>query len=229
MDKKCKIVCLGDSITEGFGLQPEETYPFLLQQRLGGGYEIINEGATAHCVIEKTMEDGRVMCLPYVRTEKYADGLAQQGDIYILMLGTNDAQDGMLDDGSAKDPAWDMFSLQEEFPQHYRRILNDVRRAAPRAKIIIGRLVPILHCIWPKHQQKYLDVIQEHIDQIAAEHPEITVVDLKGAFLAEGEEWMQRIYQADGLHPGPEGAALIAKLTGDAVLAVSSDFSENSC
>ena len=44
--KKTKIVCLGDSITEGFGLGAEENYPVLLGRRLGGEYEIMNAGVT---------------------------------------------------------------------------------------------------------------------------------------------------------------------------------------
>ena len=103
-EKKCQVVCLGDSITEGFGLKWEESYPYLLQCALGDAYKVFNAGVTAHCVTDELLPDGRVMGLPYVRTERYAQGIAKKGDIYVLLLGTNDAQDGMLDDGSAVDP-----------------------------------------------------------------------------------------------------------------------------
>lgn len=216
---KCKIVCLGDSITEGFGLEERESYPYLLQQELGDAYEVINVGATAHCVTNELLPDGRVMGLPYVRTEKYARGIAERGDIYIVLLGTNDAQDGMLDDGSAIDPWGNIFSRRDNFIMHYERILADIRRANPAAKIYIGRPTPVLDCIWPKHQQKYLDVILEKIDEIGRRNPDVTVFDLYSAFRAKGEAWLERIYQADHLHPGPEGARLIAQLVRDTLLA----------
>lgn len=211
-EKKCKVVCLGDSITEGFGLREEETYPYLLQRVLGDGYEVFNAGVTAHCVMDELLPDGRVMGLPYVRTEKYAWALAQRGDIYVVLLGTNDAQDGMLDDGSAIDPWGNLFSRREHFVMHYERILADIRRANPAAKIYAARPTPVLECIWPKHQQKYLDVILEKIDEAIKRNPDVAVVDLYSAFTAKGDAWLHESYQGDRLHPGPAGARLIAEL-----------------
>ena len=68
--QKCKIVCLGDSITEGFGLLEGESYPCLLQRALGDGFLVFNAGVSAHCVTDELLPDGRVMGLPYVRTER---------------------------------------------------------------------------------------------------------------------------------------------------------------
>lgn len=218
MGNKRKVVCLGDSITEGFGLGENENYPFLLQQRLGDGYCVVNAGVTAHCVTNETMPDGRVMGLPYVRTARYAEGIGERGDVYVVLLGTNDAQDGMLDDGSAVDPVNNIFSKLENFTMHYERILEDVRHANPEAEIYIGRPTPILSCIWPKHQQKYLDVVLEKIDEIGQRNPDVTVIDFFSAFQAKGREWLRANYQEDGLHPGPEGAKLIAQMAGDWIL-----------
>lgn len=216
---KCKIVCLGDSITEGFGLGEQENYPYLLQQALGDGYEVINVGATAHCVTNELLPDGRVMGLPYVRTEKYARGIAEKGDIYIVLLGTNDAQDGMLDDGSAIDPWGNVFSRRENFIMHYERILADIRQANPAAKIYVGRPTPVLDCIWPKHQQKYLDVILEKLDEIGRRNPDVVMFDLFSAFREKGDAWLAQNYQSDRLHPGPEGAKLIAQIVRETLLA----------
>src|SRR5262245_34267911 len=44
-----KIVVLGDSLTAGLGLPPEEAYPTLLQQRLDAGgfnYDVVNAGVS---------------------------------------------------------------------------------------------------------------------------------------------------------------------------------------
>ena len=198
--QKCKIVCLGDSITEGFGLLEGESYPCLLQRALGDGFLVFNAGVSAHCVTDELLPDGRVMGLPYVRTERYAQGIAEKGDIYVLLLGTNDAQDGMLDDGSAIDPWGNIFSKRENFIGHYERILND--------------------CIWPKHQQKYLDVILEKIDEIGRRNPDVIMFDLYGAFREKGDEWLRGAYQADHLHPGSEGAKLIADIVYRAIAGI---------
>src|SRR5688572_4193014 len=44
-----KIVALGDSLTAGFGLTENESYPYLLQQQLkadGYDYEVVNAGVS---------------------------------------------------------------------------------------------------------------------------------------------------------------------------------------
>ena len=44
---KPKIIAFGDSLTAGFGLEENESYPFLLQQKLntdGYNYEVVNAG-----------------------------------------------------------------------------------------------------------------------------------------------------------------------------------------
>jgi acyl-CoA thioesterase I len=46
---KPKIIAFGDSLTAGFGLQENESYPYLLQQRLnaeGYNYEVVNAGVS---------------------------------------------------------------------------------------------------------------------------------------------------------------------------------------
>src|SRR5947208_7553744 len=46
---KPKIVAFGDSLTAGFGLTENESYPYLLQQKLkadGYDYEVINAGVS---------------------------------------------------------------------------------------------------------------------------------------------------------------------------------------
>lgn len=218
-EKKIKVVCLGDSVTEGFGLKPEEAYPRLLSEFLGEQYTVVNAGVTAHCVINETAPDGRVMGLPYTRTETYRRGLQEKADIYVIMLGTNDAQDGLADDGSFVDPYSNMISLVDAcFDRHYQGILDAVKKASPQGVVYMVRPVPVLRCIWPKHRQKYLDIVLRHLDGLAAANPEVRLIDMQKVFRDQGEEWLQNNYQQDGLHPGPAGARLIARTVADAIL-----------
>lgn len=48
-DARPRVVCLGDSLTAGLGLSPEEAYPALLQQRVtaaGYPHEVVNAGVS---------------------------------------------------------------------------------------------------------------------------------------------------------------------------------------
>lgn len=214
---KKKLICLGDSITEGFGLEPHESYPACLQELLGAEYDVMNAGVTAHCVIDEVLPDGRVLGLPYVRTSLYAKALEAKGDIYVVLLGTNDAQDGLFDDGTGVDPVFDIFSHRESFVSCFERILGDIRQVNPAAKIYVGRPVPVLSCIWPKHQQKYLDVILEKLDEIGRRNQDVVMIDFYGGFCSKGYQWLKEHYQADGLHPGTDGARLIAQMVAERI------------
>ena len=44
--------------------------------------------------------------------------------------------------------------------------------------------------------------------------------DLYGAFREKGDEWLRGAYQADHLHPGSEGAKLIADIVYRAIAGI---------
>ena len=83
--QKPKIVAFGDSLTAGFGLTENESYPFLLQQKLnadGYNYEVINAGVSGDTSI------GGAERIDWV--------LGQDNvQILILELGANDLLRGM--------------------------------------------------------------------------------------------------------------------------------------
>lgn len=80
-----KIIAFGDSLTAGFGLEENQSYPFLLQQRLkadGFDYEIINAGVSG---------DTSLGGLERIDWTLETDGI----EILILELGANDLLRGM--------------------------------------------------------------------------------------------------------------------------------------
>ncbi len=111
---KTKIVCMGDSITEGFGVEERESYPYRLGVMLGEDYEVVNKGVCCSTAMNLKL-DGQVMGFPYVRQERYREALAEKGDIYVILLGTNDAQDGMDDVEDVVNPLSNMISRKGEF------------------------------------------------------------------------------------------------------------------
>jgi acyl-CoA thioesterase-1 len=83
-DPRPVIACFGNSITAGFGLDPGQSFPALLQQDLDRrqyGYRVVNMGASGD-----TTQDG-VARLPLLLAEKPA--------IVVLELGGNDGLRGL--------------------------------------------------------------------------------------------------------------------------------------
>ncbi len=211
-----KIVCVGDSITEGFGLRPEEAYPVLLQEMVPEGYEVFNKGVTGSCVTNTTL-NGETVGMPYVRQDRYKEALELCGDIYIVMLGTNDGQDGMHDTLEQQEARNNIISYKDDFISYYMAILDSIRKANKEAKIYIVKPVPVMRCIWRKHQQKYMDLLLPKIEQIATEHPELELIDVFQAYMDMDEKSRAQYYLEDGLHPNAEGAKIITRVIGQAV------------
>ena len=160
------------------------------------------------------MEDnntGRTFGLPYVLQPEYDEALSLAGDIYIIMLGTNDAQDGMHDTEDFQDPYFNMISFEPLFETFYQYIIDGVKSANPNALVYLVTPVPVRECIWRKHQEKYLLKIIPHIKNLA-ETNGFPLIDLHEEFLKLGEEKLASIYQEDGLHPNADGAYLIASM-----------------
>ena len=81
-----KIACVGNSITEGFGLEnpSQESYPAVLQSLLGYDYEVGNFGLSARTLLMKGD-------LPYMKEQRFKDALEFLPDIVTIKLGTNDS------------------------------------------------------------------------------------------------------------------------------------------
>lgn len=80
-----KIIALGDSLTAGFGLAENESYPYLLQQKLeaeGYEYEVINAGVSGDTSLGGLERADWVLSQP-------------NAEILILELGANDLLRGM--------------------------------------------------------------------------------------------------------------------------------------
>ena len=78
------LVCFGDSITAGYGLQPNEAYPAALQRKLdaaGYHYRVVNEGTSG-----ATTKDA-VASVPAI--------LKLQAQVVIVEFGGNDGLRGL--------------------------------------------------------------------------------------------------------------------------------------
>lgn len=110
--KRRKILFFGDSLTAGYGLDEEESFPSLIQNRidsLGLQYEVINAGLSGET---SAGGKGRINWV-----------LNQPIDVFILELGANDVLRGL-----------DLV----ETNKNLRAILDEVQKSNPAAELIIA-------------------------------------------------------------------------------------------
>lgn len=110
-DARKTILFVGTSLTAGYGLDPEQAYPSLIQRRLdslGLNYEAVNAGVSGET------SSGAVHRMPWL--------LKQPFDVFVLETGANDGLRGLPVD-----------SLRANIQQ----ILDDVKRTHPQAKILL--------------------------------------------------------------------------------------------
>ena len=182
-----RVACIGDSITWGFTLlNPwRQSYPALLQEKLGPGYEVRNFGyndAAARFDADT----------PYVSKRAYRESLAWNPDIVLLMLGTNDT----------KSRNWD----PEIFRRDYRCIVESYRALPSAPRVIL--IAPIR--VFPVGGIPILGVLPENMENgvrpairaLAAEM-ELELVDLQDLFT-------DRRYCRDGVHPQRAGTQMLA-------------------
>lgn len=89
-----KVACIGDSITYGHSIDDKAfSYPSLLGQKLGDGYEVGNFGKSASYILPGdsayNLRDDKT--LSYRDTQQFQDSIAFAPDVVIIMLGTNDS------------------------------------------------------------------------------------------------------------------------------------------
>ncbi len=87
IEGKRHIACIGDSITYGAGVngREKETWEHYLNGILGTDVQVINYGASG-----RTLQDEGDY--PYTADKIYRYSLDCRTDIYVIMLGTNDAK-----------------------------------------------------------------------------------------------------------------------------------------
>ena len=116
-EKEKVILCFGNSLTEGYGLKPEESYPSLLQNRidsLGLNYRVVNAGVSGETTAGGKSRLGWV--------------LKKKVDIFILELGANDGLRGI--------PI-------EETKRNLQSIIDTVQLKIPDVKIVLaGMQIP---------------------------------------------------------------------------------------
>jgi acyl-CoA thioesterase-1 len=166
------IVALGDSLTAGLGLDPDEAYPALLERQLrseGFALRVVNAGVS-----------GDTSAAGLRRAEWAMDGDVR---IVIVALGGNDGLRGL--------PA-------DQMKQNLVEIVS-MARARGIAVLLAGMEAP------PNFGSTYTTQFREVFVEVAADF-DLTFMP----FLLAGVAADPELNQADGIHPNPEGARIVA-------------------
>lgn len=187
--KTIRVACIGNSITYGTGIadRTNDSYPSQLQRLLGSNYQVGNFGKPGATLLYHGHR-------PYVKQEEFKGAIAFKGDIAVMHLGINDT-----------DPRnWPNY--RDEFVKDYLSIMDSLRAANPKVRIILARMTPIAD----RHPRFVSGTKQWHGEiQTAIE----TVARVSGAELIDFHEplYPYPYLLPDAIHPNPEGAGILAK------------------
>jgi lysophospholipase L1-like esterase len=221
---KTSIACVGDSITEGFGLASDRdlfrrkpglgTYPEHLGKLFGNDYEVSNFGRTG-----ATMQ--RTGDLPYVNTSLYRDLLQSNPDIVIIMLGTNDAKLKKLggpENWEVDERTGQPVFHNAQFELDYKEMIDVIKSLPSKPTIFTVIPPPLYRSHWVLSQTVINQFLPKLIPRINSEnglpHRSIDIFDAMG-----GASLSQPGLIADGVHPNKRGYSHLASFIHRALLA----------
>ena len=187
--KVVRVACVGNSITYGTGIANREhdAYPAQLQRMLGKDYVVGNFGKPGATLLRHGHR-------PYFQQTEFRDARQFKGDIAVIHLGINDT-----------DPR-NWCNFRDEFVGDYVALMDSLRQANPKVRIILSRLTPIRydHPRFASGTELWRREISETIDRIAASQG-VELIDFYQPLIAH-PDWL-----SDGIHPDPRGAKALAE------------------
>jgi len=166
-------------------------YPHALQIRLGTNYTVGNFGAGGSTVLLDTGQ-------PYIDQVEFVRAKNFLPDIAVIMLGTNDART-------------DHFESIENFVPDYMKLINEIQALESNPKIFLVKPPPLFDNKLELKNVNLVEGIIPRIEQIANEEG-LFIIDVYAALENHPE------YFWDGVHPGSEGATVIANEVYEAII-----------
>lgn len=184
-----KIACIGDSITEGFGLANSctDAYPILLGEMLGEGYEVKNFGITGKCV-QKEAND------PYWKSGRIPKIKEFDPDIIIVKLGTNDS----------KTPNPLNWKSPEVFKTDYEAFLDEIKNPAKKQTFYLATGAWVKKDAIGITREVMENGVNVCVKEIAKKRG-LKIIDFH-TLLENHPEWY-----CDDIHPNEEGAHKMAE------------------
>ena len=185
-ETKTRLICIGDSITEGAGVKDlsKSSYPSVLSIKIGGKYEVLNCGQGGATMLQ--MSD-----LPFITTNEWYNAQMFHADITVIALGTNDS----------KDHNWN----QDRFENDYRWMVSFLKKQNPNMKLYVCLPPPAFNHNWGINDSTIRNGVIPVLKKLAKES-DLHIIDFYTPL-----ENRQDLFP-DGIHPNEAGAALLADL-----------------
>ncbi|WP_375416848.1 arylesterase [uncultured Hymenobacter sp.] len=177
------ILCFGDSLTAGYGLRANESFPALIQQKLDA--ENLPYKAHNYGISGETSAGGRQR-LPTVLAR-------QPADVFVLALGANDGLRGI--------PV-------RETSQNLKHILTEVKRQFPAAVLVLAGLeFPFDLGPLGGHKMGRYALEFKSLFRTLADEQGVGFIP----FLLQGVLGRRELNLPDGVHPNAAGQQILAE------------------
>jgi acyl-CoA thioesterase I len=186
-----KIACVGDSITEGYGLacQSKTGYPVMLDSILGKNYSVLNCGRSATTLQKKGD-------FPYWISKEFYDVFAYNPDIIVIQLGTNDT----------KSYNW----KPDEFAKDYQALIDTFKTIPGHPRIFVCLPVPVFKTVWGINDSTITAGIIPIVENMAKSN-NLTVIDLYHNMSGQSNDF------PDGIHPNEKAVKIMAQLISEEI------------
>ncbi len=199
-----RVACIGNSITEGFGIDMNGQlgYPAQLQQLLGSGYCVKNFGVSSRTLLKKGD-------YPYTNELAWRDAQAFNPDIVIIKLGTNDSKPENWQYGA--DFETDLQSmidvLRPAIPVLNKRGRKTKKVTYPSKPVIyLCTPIPAFKPTWNINDSVIVNGIIPIINKVAQRNG-LQIIDLHTSYANDGDKMLR-----DGIHPDAKGAKRMAEI-----------------
>lgn len=194
-----KVACIGNSITDGYGLKrtESESYPAQLQKILGSNYLVKNYGVSGRTMLNNGNR-------PYMKEMMWREAKDFCPDVVVIKLGTNDS----------KSINWDTHS--KEFSADMQQMIDILNTLPSKPKIFLCTPIAGNHQSNGNPDNVCRDKVirEEVIPQIlkVAKKNKLQVIDLYPVVNVDDKDM-----QKDMLHPTAAGAKKIAQAVAEAI------------
>lgn len=204
-----KVACIGNSITDGFGIDMRTAYgyPAQLQQLLGKDYWVKNFGVSARTMLNKGD-------YPYMNEMAWKDALAFKPDIVIIKLGTNDSKpENWQYSAEFKHDLQQMITtLRPDLTQPVKKKGKKKTAVQPVGpQIFLCTPIPAFKSTWNINDSIIVNNIIPIQQEVAKEYG-LQIIDLHTLFANDGDKMVD-----DGIHPDNKGARKMAEIIANAI------------
>lgn len=182
-----RVACVGNSITDGIGIDYNEEYgyPAQLQKLLGYGYEVKNYGVSGRTMLNKGD-------YPYMQEMAWRDCKAFRPNIVIIKLGTNDS----------KPQNW---KYGNEFALDMQQMIDELKALPSKPKIYLTTPVTAVRDFYDISEKVISSEIIPIINKVAKKN-HLEVIDLHTPIDD------QSLFIGDGIHPNADGAKKMVEI-----------------